>query len=246
MRGKSTEPAVYRGTSVYDSPSIISDILNYLQSGCIVLKYGKSGVPRYRKFFVVADVKPTKQVEYVLHWEDPGLDTTFGVNRSNAGIEIQSIREIVLGQSSKIFKRAKEKANQAQDEYYLSFSIVYLKKQNTRSLNVIVDSISEFEAWILGLCHLARKQPQWGEVMAIESLDGTSLLDSDEEAMCKLNHVRPLVYIKLRDQLQLRKRELTRGELRMLTTLDFFRASAVWELLLRKGVIMDPYSKKKE
>eukprot|EP00760_Papus_ankaliazontas_P009074 PhM_4_TR13963/c0_g1_i1/m.91760/K10394/KIF3A; kinesin family member 3A len=231
-----------RGTSVYDSPTIMSDIIAYLQAGSTVFKYGKSGIPRYRHMFISPRLQANKQVEYVIQWESSN-NVTEADRAAGKGIEVSMIKDIILGQTTKVFKRARERCvdDSQHTNYYLSFSILYIKKQSQRSLNIIVEAVPEFEAWVLGLSHLARKTPVWGEAMQVDPKEALQLSEP-EFTMCRLSHVRPAVYLQIKDQLKNKRRELTRGELRTLLPVDFFRASAMWEMLVKQGVLSETAS----
>ena len=107
-----------------------------------------------------------------------------------------------MGMYSKVFKR-KSKVGPTTEGFYQSFTLVV--KDGKRTIDVVADSVAEFEAWLLGLSNLTKKEPVWGEKLDFELLNDPEetkiamSLSSEERAVLSLHHIRPSLLKKLRN-----------------------------------------------
>ena len=139
-----------------------------------------------------------------------------------------------------MFNRSRRK-----EDYYNSFSIHYVKAKEARTLDVVCETDAEMEAWVIGLCHLAKVGPKFGERMIIpEALRVPEVSADDLDALCAPWHVTPKVLHAVRKRIadlenaKNRKIRLTPGDLRYLMRLDIFRANAVWKALVDAHTIL--------
>eukprot|EP00667_Euglena_gracilis_P003272 EG_transcript_3280 len=125
---------------IYDAESLNNDILKYLQSGTMLLKHCRNGKPHFRRFFISDDYK-----EFC--WIDPDKPM-----QGRSSVAMGDITSIVLGQYSKVFHR--NLTEMTEPEFYLSFSLIW--RGGKRTVDVVAETPSEFEAWLIGLSHVLR------------------------------------------------------------------------------------------
>ncbi|KEG12307.1 kinesin [Trypanosoma grayi] len=81
---------------VYDSPTLVQEVIKFLRGGTVMLKHGRNGKPHRRVFWVAISQHQRK-----LQWADP--DTKGALDRSS--IDLSDVSYIQLGCFSKVFKR---------------------------------------------------------------------------------------------------------------------------------------------
>jgi len=177
---------------IYDAENLITDILKYLQSGTMLLKHGRNGKPHFRKFWISEDLKE-------LCWTDP--DTP---KAKKAHIDLKDVTDIMMGQYTKVFKR--NQTDMTEPEFYLSFSLNCNKGK--RTVDVVAETPSEFEAWLMGLCHVVKMAPHWGKPLDLSVEEGFNKLRKEEVEMCSLNHITPQLFLKLKEVVLDRREEV--------------------------------------
>lgn len=249
--------------SVYDSPTLVADVLKYLGSGTIMMKHGRSGKPHRRKFWV-SNISLSRE----LIWVDP--EKYPGSERNS--IPIVDIAGVTLGQYSKVFKRHPA---ESEKEFYLSFTINL--KDGSRTLDIVADTLVDFEAWVLGICHLAKVDPKWGKPLDIAKDEFLNSVSAKEKKVLEANHISPTTYMKLkqitskhRDEVAMHMRLfgnnveqvydamggihlpqvnhlgavlMTKGELRYYCNefnIDIFRVCKIWALFCDAQLVYDP------
>lgn len=231
---------------IYDSDSLSEDVLRYLEYGNVMLKHGRGGQPHKRFFFLRRGTRDAIGWFDSTNVAEKNLEQARKVQSSL--LEFKQVEDFVLGQYTRVFKRTPSLLYS--QEFYQSLSLVY--DQGRRSLDFMSDSKPEFEAWLIGLMSLLRHvKPHFGaplEATAVvnaakqlpESQYG-SLSESDVEFCCEF-HIAPAVFLTIRKTLQERRQDLldqnlwtpenrvlTRGEMRALSGLDFFRSEKLLE-----------------
>lgn len=177
---------------IYDAENLTSDILKYLQSGTMLLKHCRNGKPHFRKFFISEDAKE-------LAWVDPDKP-----NQSKSAINLSEVTSIFLGQYSKVFRRSQ--TEMTEPEFYLSYSLVC--NAGKRTLDVVAETPSEFEAWLIGLSYVLRMEPVWGKPMDLSTEEGSTKLDPEERERCANHHITPQLYLKLKEVVMERREEV--------------------------------------
>eukprot|EP00668_Euglena_longa_P002062 GGOE01002396.1.p1 GENE.GGOE01002396.1~~GGOE01002396.1.p1 ORF type:complete len:958 (-),score=204.08 GGOE01002396.1:195-3068(-) len=177
---------------IYDAEGLNNDILKYLQCGTMLLKHCRNGKPHFRKFSISEDFK-----EFC--WVDP--EKTM---QGRSSVAMADITSIVLGQYSKVFHR--NLTEMTEPEFYLSFSLIL--RGGKRTVDVVAETPSEFEAWLIGLSHVLRMEPIWGKPLDVSMMDGCSKLDPDEKERCSRCHITPQLYLKLKEVVMDRREEV--------------------------------------
>eukprot|EP01063_Lacrimia_lanifica_P033723 TRINITY_DN608_c0_g3_i1.p1 TRINITY_DN608_c0_g3~~TRINITY_DN608_c0_g3_i1.p1 ORF type:complete len:1093 (+),score=489.05 TRINITY_DN608_c0_g3_i1:51-3281(+) len=177
--------------SIYDRANLVPDLLYYLHSGTMLVKHGRNGKPHKRRFQLEGKTELT--------WTDETQPLAGGA-KGKRSIKLSEITAIILGMYSKVFKR--EKVGPATDGFYRSFTLVV--KGGKRTVDVVAENVSEFEAWLIGLSNLLHIEPVWGE-----QLDFAQLNDPAETAaartmkssvldLLRRHHIRPTQCAKVR------------------------------------------------
>jgi hypothetical protein len=167
--------------TVYDSPTLVQDVSRFLSSGTIMMKHGRSGDPHRRKVWIST---ATGQREVV--WVDP--DAT-GATRSS--IPVSQISKITLGCYSKVFKR--HPSSPQDKSFYLSFTLS--TRDKSRTLDLVADTLVDFEAWVLGLAHLVQVDPVWGGSLDLKDDPQLSQLTQKELFLCQKENMLPAAYL---------------------------------------------------
>ena len=179
---------------IYDQEHLVEELLRYLYSGTTLTKHGRTGKPHKRKFFLPSGSGAQNELTWMESVPTPG-------DKGKRGVLMRDITGLVMGMYSKVFKRA-GKVGPLTEGFYQSFTLVV--KDGKRTIDVVAESVPEFEAWLLGLSNLLNKEPVWGE-----PLDLSSLRDPQEEELAltlspahretvRKHHIRPSLLHKVR------------------------------------------------
>eukprot|EP00484_Ammonia_sp_Unknown_P020755 CAMPEP_0197024632 /NCGR_PEP_ID=MMETSP1384-20130603/5142_1 /TAXON_ID=29189 /ORGANISM="Ammonia sp." /LENGTH=746 /DNA_ID=CAMNT_0042453047 /DNA_START=51 /DNA_END=2291 /DNA_ORIENTATION=- len=112
------------------------DVIESMEQGTTLLKYGKYGKPKYKSFNLTPDHK-------YLVWFSPKKSS------DETRIKIKEIRKIAIGSESKVVEKTKQK-----DLHETSFTIYYGKTTNDKewkSLTVTAKNEKEAFVWAQGL-----------------------------------------------------------------------------------------------
>ncbi|CUG10212.1 kinesin, putative [Bodo saltans] len=226
-----------RGT-LYDQPTLIKEILAYVQYGCTILKYGRSGAPHYRTFYIITNDEEGSR----LCWDEEDDGRRLGKGSS---ITLASVTAVLLGRSTPVFARIP-----GMEGYYNSFSLEYVSKQQTRTLDLVCDTDAELESWVIAICYLTKKNPIFAKPLTLQTYNATSQLDMNEVQMCSEWHIPPDVFMSCKRRvLEAKQRtknlavKMSPGDVRMLTQLDIFRSSAVWRHFESTGLVENPFDR---
>eukprot|EP01061_Rhynchopus_euleeides_P047373 TRINITY_DN9477_c0_g1_i1.p1 TRINITY_DN9477_c0_g1~~TRINITY_DN9477_c0_g1_i1.p1 ORF type:complete len:1049 (+),score=504.38 TRINITY_DN9477_c0_g1_i1:399-3545(+) len=191
---------------IYDQDSLVSELLRYLYSGVVLTKHGRTGKPHKRKFFLPSVGSGQNELTWTELAPTPG-------DKGKRGVALSDITGIVMGMYSKVFKRM-GKVGPATDGFYQSFTIVV--KDGKRTIDVVAESVAEFEAWLLGLSNLIKKEPVWGETLDFEQLNDpkevklAASMSSKERDLCSKHHIRPSLIVRLREVAREKRDEVLR------------------------------------
>lgn len=247
---------------VYDSPTLVQDLIKFLRSGTVMLKHGRNGKP-HRRLFWVSITKGRKE----LVWMEPDSRRP-----DRSAISLDSVSYIQLGSFSKVFKRY---PIQPHDPCFFRCFTIGLKKGG-RTVDVVADCVPDYEAWVVGLSHLVGVDPDWGGKLDVTKEPGYSRLSYFESGLCEANYLYPVHYLALKREVQLTAKRtletlescgndqqkayeilggihppavnekgavyLTKGELRFLCPdlkLDIFRITRVWMLFQQLYLVYD-------
>jgi hypothetical protein len=219
--------------SLYDQPSLLGEIGTYAQVGCAMLKYGRSGSPHYRVFYVLT----TDAAGPRLCWEDQDSGRRTG---SNSSIELRAVQKVYLGQFTDVFKRLP-----SSESFYCSFSLLYVHKQQMRTLDVCADTEAEFEAWVIAICSATKLSPHFPEkLLNVEVMPGASQLLPQDIDFCGTWHIPPQLFVTTRNRLEeiIKRRKgaavrMTPGDVRFFAQIDIFRACALWRRFRELGLV---------
>ncbi|RNF25716.1 putative kinesin [Trypanosoma conorhini] len=174
---------------VYDSPTLVQDLIRFLRCGTVMLKHGRSGKPHRRHFWVSIAQNSRK-----LLWSDP--ETKIAAERSS--INLDDVGFLQLGCLSKVFKR--HHVPPTDPSFYRSFTVGL--KDGGRTVDIVADTLPDFEAWIVGLSNLVRVDPVWGGKLDITKETQFDHLNCFEAALCESNYIYPSQYIALKKRVK--------------------------------------------
>ena len=219
--------------SLYDQPTLLGEIDTYAQVGCAMLKYGRSGSPHYRVFYILT----TDAAGPRLCWDDQDSGRRLGLGSS---IELKSVQKVYLGQSTEVFKRQPNP-----ETFYTSFSLMYVHKQQLRSLDISADTDAEFEAWVIAICAATKLSPIFPEKLEnVEVMPGAAHLLPQDLAYCGAWHIPPQLFVSTRNRIEemVKRRKghavrMTPGDFRFFAQIDIFRACALWRRFREHGIV---------
>eukprot|EP01065_Artemidia_motanka_P049677 TRINITY_DN82_c0_g1_i2.p1 TRINITY_DN82_c0_g1~~TRINITY_DN82_c0_g1_i2.p1 ORF type:complete len:1082 (+),score=429.76 TRINITY_DN82_c0_g1_i2:61-3246(+) len=229
--------------SLYDAQGMSStcdldgDCVRYCQHGSYLIKHGRSGQPRKRRFWISSD-------KTALCWTN---DTVMQSRRCS--LALKEVSGIVLGQYSKIF--ARQQASPTSPGFAESFSLV-LRQQHT-TLDLVAESRADMEVWTLAIAALTGFEPVWGgaadeglyakakEYVAgrVQEVQTAAERDADPVKLLSLlggTHVPAVDETEDRDCLY-----ITKGELRVALNTDIYRTISVWNRLEQEGLVYDQF-----
>eukprot|EP00756_Hemistasia_phaeocysticola_P010926 Hpha_TRINITY_DN15065_c5_g10::TRINITY_DN15065_c5_g10_i1::g.125143::m.125143/K10394/KIF3A; kinesin family member 3A len=232
--------AIYDAHGLSCTASIDADVLRFMQRGGYLVKHGRSGQPRKRRFWL-------SRCNNRLYWTN---DTR--VQGRRCSVALRSVIGIVLGQHSAVF-RASRPTPQTPG-YSESFTLLFRQGD---TLDLVAETTADFEAWTLGLAAITGFEPVWGT-----PLDDALLVKARREVTQKLDELVKSQdqhngdLMKVFDQLggahtpgtETRQDAsqdalfLSKGELRQLLGVDIYRATEVWKRLEYDGLVYDPHS----
>ncbi|RNF01354.1 putative kinesin [Trypanosoma rangeli] len=174
---------------VYDSPTLVQDLIRFLRCGTMMLKHGRSGKPHRRYFWVSIAQNSRKLV-----WSELEEKTTTACS----SINLSDVSFIQLGCFSKVFKR--HYIPPTDPSFYRSFTVGL--KAGGRTVDIVADSLPDFEAWIVGLSNLVRVDPVWGGKLDITKETQFDQLNCFEAGLCESNYIYPSQYIALKKRVK--------------------------------------------
>lgn len=254
---------------------LTEQVIQYLEHGCQLTKIPSKGSARKRYYFIGDDRKKLCCCE---------LDEAQNVaarRKASTVFLFKDFRRIILGQFTPQFDhfgRGGRKGPDLDDEegaynpnsteiitpqnvgkyFYRSFSIE-LRKGKT--LDVVADTDSDFEAWIVALRRLlgaradwekvlddkrgAAADPpptiDWGEPLVVAGRPGAERLSKDELQLCARHHVTPAQYLAAKAEVLARAQAqsgfVTVYDVRTLSSLDLLRSKEVYDYFVAKKLI---------
>lgn len=172
--------------TVYDSCTLVHDVTKYLKAGTIMLKHGRRGSPHDRLFWVTV---ASFRMELV--WIDPANRTG-----ERACISLNDVGHISLGCFGKVFRR--NPYPNTDKNFFFCFTVAL--KDGGRTVDIVAPSLPDFEAWVLGLCHLARIDPYWGKPLDISTYPEANGFSPEERALCEQHYIFPTHYQKIKEK----------------------------------------------
>ena len=117
---------------------------------------------------------------------------------------MKEVTSIVMGQYSKVFRR--NQTDMTEPEFYLSFTLNC--KNGKRTVDVVAETASEFEAWLMGLSHVLKMVPEWGKALDLRGEEGQNRLRKEELELCSKTHITPQLFLKLKEVVNNRREEV--------------------------------------
>lgn len=246
---------------VYDSPTLVQDLIRFLRSGSRMLKHCRRGKPHERIFWV-----STQRGKKDLFWKAPESRSA-----DHACIHLADVSYIQLGCFSKVFSR--HRIPPGNPAFYRAFTIGL--RRGGRTVDIVAESLPDYEAWVVGLANLIGVDPVWGGKIDLTREVGTDRLTYFESSCCEANYIQPLQYLELKKRVQhvatrtmqvlsdcgndAAKAQailggihlpavndkgavyMTKGEMRFLMgdTFDIFRISRLWMLFQQMNLVYD-------
>ncbi|AYU80948.1 kinesin, putative [Leishmania donovani] len=246
---------------VYDSPTLVQDLIRFLRSGTRMLKHCRRGKPHERIFWV-----STQRGKKELFWKEPDSRSV-----DYSCIQLSDVSFIQLGCFGKVFSRHRIPPNDP--AFFRAFTIGL--KHGGRTVDIVAETLPDYEAWVVGLSHLVGVDPFWGGKIDLTMEVGTDRLTYFESSVCEANYIHPLEYLELKKRVQhvaartIQVLEesgqdtaraqailggihppavnsncavyMTKGELRFLLpeTFDIIRVSRLWMLFQQMNLVYD-------
>eukprot|EP00760_Papus_ankaliazontas_P006068 PhM_4_TR1287/c0_g1_i3/m.65139/K10396/KIF5; kinesin family member 5 len=170
-------------------------------------------------------------------------------------IKAISIKDIVLGQSSNKFRALigerptygreavmpadSSGVRESNVEFYVyrSFS---LNVESKPSIDIVCQTDSDFEAWIVAMHRLSHQVPRWGTPMDLQRVQYSNMLTAEERQFCSQYHILPQNFIRVLDTMQPDQRLfMTLYDVRTVSQLDLVHASELYTYLQNCGYIKD-------
>jgi len=263
---------------------LVEQVIQYLEHGCRMTKIPSKGSARKRYFFI-EDRKKFLSCEM----DDSGLPVNR--KRPTTTVYFKDIKRIILGQYTPAFeqfdgskKGTKKGADEGLDDdegsynpsptqtitptnlhkyFYRSFSFEFKKG---KTLDVITETDSDFEAWIVAFKRLLgskseweamqdvkkgkRPDPnaepppmiEWGIPLDLTGKPGVDKLSKEEYSLCEKNHITPNQYLNAKTEILQKAQSsfITVYDVRTLSSLDLPRSQEVHEFFLMKKMIASP------
>jgi hypothetical protein len=83
--------------------------------------------------------------------------------------------------------------------FYRSFTLVLTAIRST--IDIVVDTDQDFEAWTMTFLYLALLEPIWGRSLDISTMPRMDELTEGEQLCCAYHHIHPEIYLKFREAL---------------------------------------------
>eukprot|EP00762_Andalucia_godoyi_P001071 ANDGO_02109.mRNA.1 hypothetical protein ABB37_05528 len=220
---------------------LVEKVILFLQHGTNLTKYRPFSKPGEKHFFLSSDCKSLCFCD-VRDWDaamsvGPGKERDKYVARSLKSVNLEEVRLFVLGQYSPLF--AKWGVSFGSPEFYRSFSLYYGKSKQT--LDVVADSDTDFEAWLIGLSSLVPVQPKWGSGIDVSHEPCFFELQDDEVDLCQSCHISPYFYKEAKTAVLEHfntKGYVTKYDMRIVTGMDVLRCVKMHDLLESRGDIL--------
>lgn len=266
--------------------SLIDQVLQYLQHGLRMTKISSRGNVRRRFFFLSDDCKRLHATEL----DDCGMP----INRKKPTVTVflKDVKRVVIGMYTPSFVSYAGEAVLAQarlravrdDGTFNGNQTPPLTPQNVglfnyrafalllrggKTLELVCESDSDCEAWLVALKRLLNSKSQferemerrlcardgavpppsdvlaeisWGSVMDIRHMAELHKLTPDETLLCSENHIPPALFIRCKNELIEKSQStvVTVYDVRVTTTLDLLRSQTLYEHLIEKRHIPAP------
>ncbi|KAG5472369.1 hypothetical protein LSCM1_03768 [Leishmania martiniquensis] len=173
---------------VYDSPTLVQDLIRFLRSGSRMLKHCRRGKPHQRIFWV-----STQRGKKELFWKEPDSRSA-----DYSCIQLSDVSFIQVGCFGKVFSR--HRIPPSDPAFFRAFTIGL--KHGGRTVDIVAETLPDYEAWVVGLSHLVGIDPVWGGKIDLTMELGTDRLTYLESSVCEANYIHPLQYLELKKRVQ--------------------------------------------
>ncbi|ORC92453.1 putative kinesin [Trypanosoma theileri] len=115
-------------------------------------------------------------------------------------------------------------------------------KRETSTLDVVFNTNSDYEAWIVTLHRLTSREPQWSGPMDLSGEMGCEKLSEKEVKLCETKHIKPSALLRVNAELlhnPIKKRRLfvTLFDFRNISNLDLIHAQQVFLFFIEEGYV---------
>eukprot|EP00758_Cryptobia_borreli_P010057 Tbor_TRINITY_DN5531_c0_g1::TRINITY_DN5531_c0_g1_i1::g.13644::m.13644 len=267
--------------------SLVDQVLQYLCNGLRMTKVSSQGNLRRRFFFLSEDKKRLHACEL----DDIGMPISR--RKPHVTVYLRDIKHIFMGCYTPSFlsyageaklQKARAEAMRNDGSYnpevtqnitpvtlgrynYRSFALII---SGGKTLEVVCDSDSDCEAWILVFKRLfnyktpleidnEKKQRKcdgttsaaassestgisWGSSLAVDVRDGASQLNPTELKFCSENHIPPLLFLRIKSEIQEKSQSsiITVYDIRVGYALDLIRSMALYSYFININLIPSP------
>ena len=264
--------------------SLADQVVQYLQFGVRLFKVSSTANVRHRFFFLSEDCRRLHSCELDDTKAPVGRKkptTTIvlkDIKRVSIGLFGPSVRNFIDAASAKVTFQTQvqralrddgsgllEKTSTALSPSNLG-TYVYrsfcLELRNGKTLELVCESDSDAEAWIVALKRLflwrtryeqgqdrlanrtvaSTADIQWGAATDVRGRLGSEQLSATELVLCNEQHIPPLLFIKAKAELSNKAQSsfVTLYDVRVVSNLDMFRAQALYEFFLEHGIVAPP------
>ncbi|ORC89568.1 putative kinesin [Trypanosoma theileri] len=267
--------------------SLVDQVLIYLRNGIRMTKISSKGNVRKRFYFISEDCKRIHSCELdhqgapisrkkppVTIWIKDikkvviGLYTTSFVNYSSEAQLVKTRQEAVTDTGTYRHDPTQNLSpfNLGLNNYR-SFALLL---RGGKSLEVVCDTDSDCEAWLVALKRLLNyKTPvekileermvaskeshvhpvdgtvdiKWGGSLDIRNMRGFVSLAPEEAALCSENHIPPALFLRVKQEMSEKSQSntITVYDVRVSSGLDLFRSAHLYDYMCEKRIIPLPY-----
>jgi hypothetical protein len=249
--------------------SLTMQVVQYLEHGCRMTKIPSKGGPTRKRFFFLSEDR--KKIN-ICEMDEVGVP--LNRKKPSNSIALKDIKRVLLGQVSATFKNFEKEGNKkgaksvtpeslmedTEGAYssvptqnitsenvtkyiYRSFTLEFRK---AKTLDLVTETDSDFEAWMVALPRLFKDPSmegpvviEWGVPLDVTGRAGFEKLTVDEVSLCQMHHVTPMQYLTAKRESQQKSQAtyVTVYDVRTMSSLDLLRSAKVHEFLVSKNII---------
>jgi hypothetical protein len=228
---------------------LLEQIVEYLEYGCTCYIINTKVEPpslHKRHMFLGKGRKSVCVAEYKENSTQPDRNTGREI------IQLNEVTELMLGQFSRTFQKALEGApmvpqgttmpptsvritlNSLPVFFYRSLTIW---NHDTPVVDVVYDTDTDFEAWMVTLHRFTGKDPGWHGPLDITSAKDVTRLSDEEKKMCSDSHILPTCLLTTKNTVLHKEPRLfyTLFDMRSVSSLDLLHAQKLFEFFIKQG-----------
>ena len=178
--------ASLRPSTTFDNPALVRQIHGYMIGGCSLLKQTRKGTPHFRFYALHIDESKSQLRLYwgpedvVNNVEGTSPAAALVASTKTNYLDLFSVTKVVIGRccsgASPEEVGAEGGGDHAaavvvpelalEEDFYKSFTVHFYSGSNAtdgsvKTMEITAETVAEMEAWVIGICSLARCNPQF-------------------------------------------------------------------------------------